>query len=267
MTVRYVIGDSCEVLDGQPRRSIDQIVQSPAYWGQRRYTDDEREHGAGSLDAYIADMVRMGRAIEAASTREVVWWLNLADTAIGSGGAGGDYNPGGSKAGRPKYRQGAAGGLPKQSFGLIPFAVARALMDDGWKVRATVVWDKQRPRRESWEHVRRPLLTWEPVIMLTRTMRYRWTGGQVGDVWRIPADRARTGHQAPFPVALARRCLECTARPGMLVADPTAGSGTVGVAAELAGCDALLIDIDPASAAIAATRIPDLQIDRQETAA
>jgi modification methylase len=54
----------------------------------------------------------------------------------------------------------------------------------------------------------------------------------IGDVWRI-SQETDNPHPAPFPVELARRCIESTRAE--LVLDPFAGSGTSAVAAELCG--------------------------------
>lgn len=51
------------------------------------------------------------------------------------------------------------------------------------------------------------------------------------DVWRIPPDRSGTGHNAPFPIALAEAAVAAWSRPGELVCDPYAGSATTGIAA------------------------------------
>jgi DNA modification methylase len=50
------------------------------------------------------------------------------------------------------------------------------------------------------------------------------------DVWRIGRAVAN-GHNAPFPLALAMAVIKAWSRPGELVCDPYAGSGTTGVAA------------------------------------
>jgi site-specific DNA-methyltransferase (adenine-specific) len=54
----------------------------------------------------------------------------------------------------------------------------------------------------------------------------------IGDVWRIPQE-TNNPHPAPFPVELARRCIESTTAG--VVLDPFIGSGTTAVAAELCG--------------------------------
>lgn len=58
------------------------------------------------------------------------------------------------------------------------------------------------------------------------------------DIWRIAPSRNKDrdqGHNAPFPLALIERAVATWARPGALVCDPYAGSGTTAVAALRAG--------------------------------
>jgi len=54
------------------------------------------------------------------------------------------------------------------------------------------------------------------------------------DVWQIPSDLTSAAHYATFPAELARLCILAGSRPGDLVFDPFAGSGTVGQIAEKA---------------------------------
>ena len=60
-----------------------------------------------------------------------------------------------------------------------------------------------------------------------------------GDVWQI-SQETDNPHPAPFPVALARRCIESTTAD--LVLDPFMGSGTTAIAAE--GCERNWIGIN-----------------------
>ena len=59
-----------------------------------------------------------------------------------------------------------------------------------------------------------------------------------GDVWSIPFEN-HNPHPAPFPVALAERMVKIADGP---IADPFAGSGTIGIAAEKLGYDYYLND-------------------------
>jgi site-specific DNA-methyltransferase (cytosine-N4-specific) len=54
------------------------------------------------------------------------------------------------------------------------------------------------------------------------------------NVWTFPTQSYREAHFATFPEELPRRCIRAATRPGDVVLDPFAGSGTVGkVAIEL----------------------------------
>ena len=79
------------------------------------------------------------------------------------------------------------------------------------------------------------------------------------DVWWMtivpPGSRERTGYPTQKPVRLLERIVAASSRPGDLVLDPYAGSGTTGVAAARLGRRWLLIDRNPAAVAIARARL------------
>jgi DNA modification methylase len=68
-------------------------------------------------------------------------------------------------------------------------------------------------------------------------------------------DPAHGGHPCPKPVELMRFLVEAATRPGDLVLDPFAGSGTTLVAAAQAGRAAVGIEIDARYAALARSRL------------
>jgi site-specific DNA-methyltransferase (adenine-specific) len=73
-----------------------------------------------------------------------------------------------------------------------------------------------------------------------------------GDVWQIPQETDNP-HPAPFPVELARRCIESTMSDTVL--DPFMGSGTTAVAAEECGRSWIGIEISPEYCKMANERI------------
>ncbi len=79
------------------------------------------------------------------------------------------------------------------------------------------------------------------------------------DVWWMtivpPASPERTGYPTQKPVRLLERIVAASSRPGDLVLDPYAGSGTTGVAAARLGRRWLLVDRNPAAVAIARDRL------------
>lgn len=84
-------------------------------------------------------------------------------------------------------------------------------------------------------------------------------GKNPGDVWDIPNVKhnhpEKTAHPCQFPEQLVERLMRATTRPGEVVLDPFAGSGTVGAVAARLRRDALLIEIDATYVEIARARI------------
>lgn len=208
------------------------IVTSPPYLKQRVYGDNEWEIGAGdNLASYLKEMVLFGKEARRVLTPDGVLWLNLGDKANGSGGAGGDWNEGGSKAGRQKAGKFFDPTYEKGQFLDVAGKVASALQQDGWRLRLRVVWDKQQDSVESLDHVRRPRVSHEDILMLAPTnARTKFFGHRLietGSVWHFkPAQAEKKGHEAPFPDELPYRCILASTDPGDLVIDPFNGSGT-----------------------------------------
>jgi len=79
------------------------------------------------------------------------------------------------------------------------------------------------------------------------------------DVWWMtivpPASAERTGYPTQKPLRLLERIVAASSRPGDLVLDPYAGSGTTGVAAQRLGRRWLLADRSPEAVAIARARL------------
>lgn len=74
------------------------------------------------------------------------------------------------------------------------------------------------------------------------------------DVWTIPSEPYKGAHFATFPTALPRRCIVATTRPGDVVLDFFAGSGTTGAVALELGRSAVLIEKSPTYADLARRR-------------
>lgn len=199
-------------------------------------------------------------------------------------------------------------GIKEKSLMGIPWRVAFALQDDGWVLRADIIWQKPSCMPESVKD--RPTRSYEHIFMLTKNPTYyynyqaslepavydgqkdtlmkgskkyldqkghdnlrrtheRWpnrkqspsssasagtsiighsgyekeSGGPISDnlflrnirdVWSINPEPIKDAHYAPFPTEIPRRCIRLSSRPGDIVLDPFAGSGTTGrVAIEL----------------------------------
>lgn len=208
--------------------SVQAVVTSPPYFGLRVYGDSEHELGRGTLKEYLESTRVYSEEVWRVLDDAGLYWLNLGDTAAGSGGAGGDYNKGGAKQGEKKWKQGATGLAPKQ-WCLAPYKIAVALQEDGWLVRQIITWDKGRIRPESLAHVKRPGISSEVLLMLAKSRDHRFFAEHLtekGNVWHFPPAKTRSGHPAPFPAELVRRCIAVSTEVGDVVLDPFVGSGT-----------------------------------------
>ncbi|WP_291408814.1 site-specific DNA-methyltransferase [Actinophytocola sp.] len=258
------LGDAREVLSGLPAASVDCVVTSPPYWGLRDYQVDGQYGTEQTVEAYVESLAGVFEEVARALTPTGTVWLNLADTF---GGSWGNYIAPGSTAStagrRAGWRQGAH--RPPQTRSRrkdlqgVPWRVAFALVERGWRLREAIVWVKPNARPES---VRDRLSQrHEMLFLLTRSDESWFTCGQGasdGGVWRIASPRSSSGHAAVGPVELARRCVALGARPGGTVLDPFSGAGTTGVAARMLGHPFIGVDIDPNCHRIAARRITEL---------
>lgn len=136
-----------------------------------------------------------------------------------------------------------------RTVGLVDRAVAAA--DTGWAVTQCLVWDREgtgmgAPFRASHELIafcRGPAFKWDGPKNLRNVLRFRWPYGE------------HEHHPAEKPTALLRYLLEAFTRPGQVVLDPFAGSGSTLVAAKQVGRRGLGIEVEEQHCATAARRL------------
>lgn len=138
-----------------------------------------------SLDQYVSNTVVWCREVWRVLRPDGTFWLNLGDSYNGSGGAGGDYNAGGLKAGQPRYPGRNSINLKPKDLVGIPWRVALALQADGWWLRSDIIWHKPNPMPESVTD--RPTKAHEYVFLMTKSARYYYD-----------ADAVREKHSRPW---------------------------------------------------------------------
>lgn len=259
--------------------TVQALVTSPPYWGLRRYGDDGAELGTEDLHHYLERLVAVFAEARRVLRPDGLAWVNIGDTAAGSGGAGGDYViPSAAKRKKRKapierrsYRQGRPTvrtyhvdrllldvGDPVEELAPaqwcnVPGRLASALQDDGWRLRASITWAKTSKagramlRPEDLDHANRPGVSSEAILLLApgpgRATFYPERLAERGDVWHFPPATGRYRGPAPFPDELPRRCILPSTDPGDWVLDPFAGSGTTLRVAELLGRNAVGLDL------------------------
>ena len=228
--------------------SVQCVVTSPPYWGQRDYGHPDQIGMEPTYVDYLANMGKVAAEVWRVLSDDGVFWLNIGDTfntravirpSSHQAGLGHDTESTrlswaqARDLGLVRYSARQPGLKDKDLMGL-PWRLANQLVEAGWYLRADVIWSKPWCSPES--GVDRPRRMHEYVFMFAKSERYRYTRSAEpvhGSVWEIAPVESGNDHTAAFPDELVRRCiLPCTDR-GHVVADPFGGSGTTArVAAE-----------------------------------
>jgi DNA modification methylase len=193
MTLDYVIcGDALAELRKLPDELVHCCVTSPPYWGLRDYGVDGQLGLEPTPEEYVANLVAAFREVRRVLRDDGTLWLNLGDCYNGSGGAGGDYNPGGLKEGQPKYPGRNISSLKPKDLVGIPWRVAFALQADGWWLRSDIIWHKPNPMPESVTD--RPTRAHEYIFLLSKSQQYYYDHEAIKE----PAVGSTTGPAASF---------------------------------------------------------------------
>ena len=256
-----VHGDCRKLLLDLPDGSIDVVVTSPPYWGQRlsegNGVEDDPRH-------YVAELAAVFAALLPKLRPAGLLWLNIGDaynTPVNWRLDDSAYSTlGPDKTGlaahnsayvKPRHRRRAyvEQDTPWLQYGnllALPYRLVLALCDAGWLFRGEIIWRKRNPMPEG--RCRRPHRQHEALYLLVRDEQHSFRADPpVGSVWDIGSEKIDgTPHYSRFPEELPRRCLEAYGGRGrqVVVLDPFSGSGTTGVAALKLGCRYLGFEID-----------------------
>ena len=165
-----------------------------------------------------------------------LFWLNIGDGYTGGKRrwrATDRKNPARAMTTRPDTPEGLK---PKDLLG-IPWRLAFALQEDGWFLRADIVWNKPNAMPESVKD--RPTRSHEYLFMLSKSPKYFYDGGRIVEgngrnrrsVWSVHTQGFGGAHFATFPPKPIEPCILASTRPGDAVLDPFFGAGTVGLVA------------------------------------
>ncbi|HET9079536.1 MAG TPA: site-specific DNA-methyltransferase [Trebonia sp.] len=259
---RVALGDCAELGLELPDESIDVLVTSPPYWGQRTSAgmgveEDPRE--------YVKRLVEIFRVFKPKLKPDGIVWINLGDayntpvnwrpgdrdySSLGPGKSGLDEDNSAyikPRARRKAYlRKAAAPWLTYGNLLALPYRMVLGMCDDGWLLRGEVIWRKKNPMPEG--RCRRPHRAHEPIYLFATSEKHAFlTDPPVKSVWEFSNERMPgPAHYSRFPLELPRRCVAALGRTGkdVVVLDPFSGSGTSGLAALSLGCSYLGFEID-----------------------
>lgn len=261
----FLTGHAVEELRKLPDESVDAIVTSPPYYGQRDYGNCLQIGMESTPQEYLNQLEEVFRECRRVLKPTGTLWINLGD----------------------KYLDGRMGGLP--------WRLAIRLQDDtGLLLRSDIIWHKPNAMPSSVKN--RPTTDHEYVFLFSKTPDYyydadairephvtfsekskmrggrnhfgkangtpevgknggssnlhdaRWDqafhpkGRNKRTVWEIPLSKFREAHFAVFPEKLVELCVTAGCPEGGVVLDPFMGSGTTALVASRLGRKYIGID-------------------------
>ena len=230
-------GDALTTLRRLPDNSVQCAVTSPPYWGLRDYKNSDQIGLEPTLPQFINSLTTVFREVRRVLKEDGLFWLNIGDgyTSGNRGWRAPDKkNPARAMDVRPQTPDGLK---PKDLLG-IPWRLAFALQDEGWFLRADIVWNKPNAMPESVKD--RPTRSHEYLFMFSKSERYFYdreavvepNGRNRRSVWDVNTQGFPGAHFATFPPKLIEPCIRASTRAGDRVLDPFFGSGTVGLVSQ-----------------------------------
>ena len=225
-------GDCIELMNQMSSESVDLIVTSPPY-NIKNSTGNGLKNGSGGKWPQ-AELIKGYASHDDAMPHDeyVAWQRNClqAMMRVLSDDGAIFYNH--------KWR--VQGGLLQD----------RADIVDGFPVRQIIIWQRNGGINFNPGYF---LPTYEVIYVIAKPgFRLAQKANAQGDVWRIPQE-SKNPHPAPFPVALAQKCIDST--DADVVLDPFIGSGTTAIAAERSRRSWIGIDVSEAYCQLARQRI------------
>lgn len=243
-----------------PNDSIDVIVTSPPYWGQRGSAGIGSEADPREYVRNLAEILIEGvRCLKPSGTL----WLNVGDayntpinwreedsaySSLGKDGAG--LPPTNSAYTKKRGRRRAFIDDTEQwlQYGnllALPYRIVIALTNAGAVFRGEIVWEKSRPLPEG--RCRRPHRKHEGIYLFAKSERHGFrVSPPVGSLWKLTQTPNRLPHCSTFPLDLPLQCISAAGLDDHsgIICDPFMGSGTTARAAAMAGHSYIGFELD-----------------------
>lgn len=253
MPNQVILGDCLEEMAKLPDKSIDCIVTSPPYWKGFAY-----EAYFNSYAQYLEWCELWLKESKRVLKDNGTFYLNVINDSE----------------------------ITVRAFEIMEIAT-RKLM---WKLHDSIIW--YRYNQQPANTTRQLTNQCEYVFMLRHSSAEIYLDKQaayenapemfktknVGNVWELQFNAGKTkngfgrketaskfGHSG-FPVKLPETCILLSTKPGDIVLDMFAGSGTTGVAAKSLGRNFILIEKDPNSIEIITERLKSMEMEGEESA-
>ena len=269
-------GDCLELIPRLPDASIDVVVTSPPYWGQRQSLGNGTEEDPRDYVRFLRDV--FAALLPKLREPDGIVWINLGDaynTPINWGAKDYKYSSLGAKRTgfaphnaaytKPRFQRRAfvdkaTSWLRYGNMLMLPERLLLTLSDLGYLYRGAAIWVKKNPMPEG--RCRRPHRKHESIYLLARNERHSFrTSPPVSSVWEFANEHiAGLQHRSRFPIELPRRCIEAYGKSGqeVVVLDPFSGSGSTGMAALQLNCRFIGFEIDAQQVAESRRRLASI---------
>jgi len=257
-----LLGDAFDLVDRFPGESVDLVITSPPYWGQRSY---ELQHnwelfndipkvrslsqvtrgydwyrGLGGVlglepypEWYVVHLTEILNKLLRVLKPTGSFWLNLGDTYFARWSSIRDTGRQGLADEYRQRRKTPMGGIRQEKqLLLLPSRMAVSLQESGWILRNDLIWHKPNvtPRPEG----DRLKLSHEHFFHFVRRAKvgrakYYYKASQAeksqNDVIAVNSAPGEADHTATFPAAVIAPRIVSSCPPGGLVLDPFCGTG------------------------------------------
>ena len=234
-------GDAAAIMAQLPLASVDCIVTSPPYYGQRDYEVDGQLGLEDHPQLFIDHLVITFRQAKQVLKLTGSLWVNLGDTYWSGKGAahGTDSKQKNRRFVRPQDKVGERPWCQPKQMLLLPHRFAIAMQEDGWIVRADNVWHKPWPTPDKRTRDR-SVTAHEYVFHFVQQEEYHYDAEAVAlpanngqydtkalpSVWTVSTVPSQKRHVAVFPPQLVSLPILATCPPEGVLLDPFCGSGT-----------------------------------------
>lgn len=258
---RVARGNCIELIPKLPDESVDILITSPPYWGQRLSLGTGTEKDPRDYLKFLHQVFTL--FLPKLKPKGIIW-LNIGDAyntpvnwrlddrKYSSLGADKDgLSPHNSAYIKPRSQRKAfidrqAKWLRYGNLLALPNRLVLGLCDVGYLYRGEIIWKKRNAMPEG--RCRRVHRQHESIYLLAKDEAHNFrVVPPVGSVWEFSNEKIDgLAHFSRYPEELPKRCIEAYGQTGrdVVVFDPFSGSGTTGIAALKSDCSYIGMEID-----------------------